>query len=1305
MDDGLETVYGTDDGNRNVMSEKVTGLASGIYREFERMIKRYDEDVVKELMPLIVNVLEGLDTALLQNIENDVELELLRDDNEQLMTQYDREKQHRKESEQKLLEYEDTNDQERRSLQNRLESLESSQKHSQLKLKNLTDQISRHEEREGELKKDYNILQKRHNEMLQNYAENIEKLKQATQFGDPVAASPRLFKLHIPRAHSPTYYNQEPPTPTKDSNVIQDSLPTPDAPQKTFLSKEKPNDSNLQLEIENTPVTRSRSVSTSSIEQTATETQASVIMSNKETEMTPDVEMSPQLAAVFASTPELKDGQQQVATSPRALLSGFSDMDAHNSLFMELDQDIISEIDDGANITDPAEFSVKSPDKLCGMGKEVENLITENSELRATKNALNIVKDDLILKVDELTAESELLRQDVAAVTHKKEELLDRIQELESELKKMKEQHHDLNRLPDGEEEEVPMAQRKRFTRVEMARVLMERNQYKERLMELQEAVRWTEMIRASREHPSFEKKNKSSVWKFFSGLFSTSTQPNKKPYPPANVKFNAPSSQVTPAPKQRSQTIASLGEKGKPFEFLDDGDATQRVKERREQYKKVKAHVKKDDGRVQAYGWSLPAKHQPPSKSIQPAESNRGCLVGVPVPVFCRPLLEKEPGTKIWCAAGVNLTGGRTRDGGSIVGASVFYSASNLEDGQNTSQTSESEVDKLDEELKQAKKEQEECQKNNLSSLVWICTSTQAVGKVTVVDANQPQNILDSFPVSDSYVLCICSVPGALESDYPSIEETEATTEDEKEKASDSKEEDKFGTVTLVSVSVPSTPRSTTPSSDRADQTSISSQEFKAEVGEANVSTNITSSTDAEEALRQAATTPQTQSKIGMEGVVPESKILNSQDQTDSDNESDVQQDPLGVTSLQSEAAKRARSASQDASDFLKDGLSVVQMENDFMYVEAEKMSSVKPTMWLGGQNGCLYVHSAVSQWRRCLHSLKLKDSILAIVYVKGRVFVAIADGSIAVFHRSADGQWDLNNYHLLDLGKPNHSIRCLMVVYDKVWCGVRNKIHIINPLMLKIEKSFDAHPRKESQVRQIAWQGDGVWVSIRLDSTLRLYHAHTCDHLQDVDIEPYVSKMLGTGKLGFSFVRITALKIACNRLWVGTGNGVIISIPLSEATKSTASNTGVRPGGVIRVYADSNSDTVRPGSMIPYCSITQAQLSFHGHRDAVKFFVAVPVIEKSIVSYGLGVWRNLKQGIASNVRSTTASGAPIAGDQQTSKNILVLSGGEGYIDFRQGDDEDEEAAGGNLGDMPNKQMKSERSHLIVWQVTGVSE
>ncbi|KAF6777156.1 hypothetical protein AHF37_03663 [Paragonimus kellicotti] len=44
---------------------------------------------------------------------------------------------------------------------------------------------------------------------------------------------------------------------------------------------------------------------------------------------------------------------------------------------------------------------------------------------------------------------------------------------------------------------------RKRFTRAEMSRVLSERNQYKERLMELQEAVRLSETLRAGQKgHP-----------------------------------------------------------------------------------------------------------------------------------------------------------------------------------------------------------------------------------------------------------------------------------------------------------------------------------------------------------------------------------------------------------------------------------------------------------------------------------------------------------------------------------------------------------------------------------------------------------------------------------------------------------------------------------------------------------------------------------------------------------------------------------------------------------------------------------
>jgi hypothetical protein len=73
------------------------------------------------------------------------------------------------------------------------------------------------------------------------------------------------------------------------------------------------------------------------------------------------------------------------------------------------------------------------------------------------------------------------------------------------------------------------MSQRKRFTRAEMARVIMERNQYKERLIDLQDAVRWTEYMRASKANDQggeqgsssstdkkddAEHKKKSTVWK-----------------------------------------------------------------------------------------------------------------------------------------------------------------------------------------------------------------------------------------------------------------------------------------------------------------------------------------------------------------------------------------------------------------------------------------------------------------------------------------------------------------------------------------------------------------------------------------------------------------------------------------------------------------------------------------------------------------------------------------------------------------------------------------------------------------------
>ncbi|XP_020278252.1 JNK-interacting protein 3 isoform X1 [Pseudomyrmex gracilis] len=1260
-----ETVYGTHEDSHVVMSEKVQSLAGSIYQEFEKMIARYDEDVVKDLMPLLVNVLECLDISYTENQEREVELELLREDNEQLVTQYEREKQLRKASDQKLLELEDVSEDERKELLSKIDSLESIVRMLELKTKNSHDHgtnaigasslpihssslhIGRLEEKEAELKREYSRLHDRYTELFKTHVDYMERTKMlvgSTERLESVSASrapsrlPSLGLAHMSRSSGPLSYGFQ----SLEASINADDVHEDIVPNAANLRTEML-DSSSEAAIE----TSDKSQLT---DQPLQENKTTAISRHE----SPETEVPPTL--ITPTTPTAYT--EKLATTPSGRSRTEREQRSGNTLYQELsfqDADALGEMDEGADITGslvhPGEYASSVNDNFFGMGKEVENLIMENNELLATKNALNVVKDDLIVKVDELTSEQEILREEIRSLQQARDRLRQRVAALEEELKKVKEEAEAAAKATKSDDEEdVPLSQRKRFTRVEMARVLMERNQYKERFMELQEAVRWTEMIRASKTDPSSISGGKGSVWKFFSNLFTGPADRGtlvRSAHTLPHVRYSAPANQVVPAPPldaMRRRTLKSRQD------FLDQGDTidtwffwlrvgcllvsrsseklvARRANERREQYRQVRAHVKKEDGRLQAYGWSLPGKPSAPVR--QPP---------VPVPVYCRPLQETEPGMKIWCGAGVNLSGGKTRDGGCMIGGSVFYAAEARETSNNKTEAEDA-VEHLDKELQENESQRLEAERweQQLSSLVWICTSTQKMSKVTVIDANNPADILEVFNVCQGHLLCIASVPGAKESDYAqsSNENSIRNLTNDNENNNGACED-----VTNANENIEQSDQKTAQDTDTA------------------VDKNKSESDDQ------------------------------SEDQANENTEkvTEDQNEPQSLESIDSETANLGKvhfiRCSADAHfSRLNDKSAVNEKAKEEVTEDTpiEKMSSVQPTMWLGAQNGAVYVHSAVAKWSVCLHSVKLRDAALAIVHVQGRVLVALADGTVTIFRRGADGQWDLSQYHVITLGSPQHSIRCMAAVSGKtVWCGYRNKIHVIDPISMTRECTVDAHPRRESQVRQLAWLGDGVWVSIRLDSTLRLYHAHTYQHLQDVDIEPYVSKMLGTGKLGFSFVRITALLISSNRLWIGTGNGVIISVPLSEsaggsmavARVQTNSNKGDAPGVGVRVFASDRG--VTPGSFIPYCSMAHAQLSFHGHRDAVKMFVAVP-----------------------------GHGGQSAVTDGTQPAMLVLSGGEGYIDFRVGDGEEtEENIDRSNAAVNNAEEHGEQSHLIVWQV-----
>ncbi|XP_051744526.1 C-Jun-amino-terminal kinase-interacting protein 3 isoform X13 [Ctenopharyngodon idella] len=1289
-----EVVYQDDYGAVSVMSERVSGLASSIYREFERLIKSYDEEVVKELMPLVVNVLENLDSVLTENQEHEVELELLKEDNEQLITQYEREKSLRKQAEEKFIEFEDALEADKKELQSMVETLELQTKQLELKTKNYSDQISRLEERESDMKKEYNALHQRHTEMIQTYVEHIERSKmsgsnqsESTGCGRTKTERPPSLSLFPGGDGMEDGSDSDSVAATPSSTGSKSNTPTSSVPSATVTPL---NDGLVSVEELN--MQRGCRKNTKKRLSRNMEVQVSQETRNVSIGMGSSDEWS-EFQEIIDSTPEL-----EMRLDSRIFGGGNSPSQGivneafginTDSLYHEIKDaksDIIGDVDAGAELL--GEFSVR--DDFFGMGKEVENLLTENKQLLETKNALNIVKNDLIAKVDELSSEQEVLREELETVKQSKSKVDQRVKELEEELKRLRAEA--LGASQDSKDEggddyssplqdDVAMTQRRRFTRVEMARVLMERNQYKERLMELQEAVRWTEMIRASRESPPLPEKKKSIIWQFFARLFSSSASPPpvKRPYTSVNIHYKSPA----PAGynQRRSQTMCQISTSNCILEFLpeelpsngvasllSDSALCTRREQRREQYRQVREHMRRKDGPMQTCGWSVPPRFKQngsqadstqdaAAKRTQANEKEDNRMKNVPVPVYCRPLVEKDPNRKLWCAAGVDLTGWKTTNQ-----EAATVKPSNGSDpltGEDEGGDGKSEQGSPEK-----KKPKELHEMDSMSSRVWILTSTHSGSKVVIIDANQPCSLVDQFNVCNAHVLCISSVPAASENDYPA---GEIFLE---QQAGDGASEEKGGVegmlagITIVGcatncsvVRSNCSSRTDTPVQDRSQAPT------------APVCRSLAVSQSAEEATEAIEVSEETGPSENTDSTL---RSFTEHVFTDnSHSEAGVPKEQVASAPIDSEEAGDDRAG-----------------------------TSAAPTMWLGAQNGWLYVHSAVSNWKKCLHSIKLKDSVLSLVHVKGRVLVALADGTLAIFHRAEDGQWDLSNYHLMDLGRPHHSIRCMAVVHDKVWCGNKNKIHVIQPKSMQIEKSFDAHPRKESQVRQLAWIGDGVWVSIRLDSTLRLYHALTHQHLQDVDIEPYVSKMLGTGKLGFSFVRITALLIGGNRLWVGTGNGVIISIPLTETVVLHRGQLlGLRAnkvsptssGGVIHVYADdSNSEK---SSFIPYCSMAQAQLCFHGHRDAVKFFVSVPG----------NVLATLNGSVLDSPSESQGSSAPADTEAQSLQNVLVLSGGEGYIDFRIGDGEDDETeeADGEAPQMKPALSKAERSHIIVWQVS----
>ena len=469
-----------------------------------------------------------------------------------------------------------------------------------------------------------------------------------------------------------------------------------------------------------------------------------------------------------------------------------------------------------------------------------------------------------------------------------------------------------------------------------------------------------------------------------------------------------------------------------------------------------------------------------------QKSDNDNVVTLPVPVPIHCRPL----------------ATSSQIQSNGQSTGLRIWCAAAvDLSGGEAGFPRSKSTLDTSNKDVTFDSDMPTELRnlspEYRLSTLTWICSVSHSRSKITIVNMkSSPSEILDSFFVK-THLFCICSVPGAKNDD------------------------------TILDIS----------KDDLSAGSVLVERTFTKK-------SNVTKTADEEP--KEESTS---QDKL--------SNYLNYYKKSPS-------------TETDETVPKEDETQEETA-----DG-------------SHKPMSTVLPTMFAGGQNGRIYMYSSVTQWSELIDYVDLSDSVLSINHYRGKILASLANGELCVFSRDPEGgEWNLRSYIVVNLNnclnvdisptndKPNkkvYPIRCSTVAGSNIWCGYRNLVMVFRIDDLKLLNVHAAHSTNEEQVRLLATvsyndEADQFVICIlRLDCVIRIYQNYApFDCIYTVDLEPTINKFLVcnlsnqrgqrdsqqseqelNSKVGvINFIRFTAIKVTENRIWLGTANGVILTIP----------------------------------------------------------------------------------------------------------------------------------------------------------------
>ncbi|XP_016373486.1 rho guanine nucleotide exchange factor 10-like protein isoform X2 [Sinocyclocheilus rhinocerous] len=209
-----------------------------------------------------------------------------------------------------------------------------------------------------------------------------------------------------------------------------------------------------------------------------------------------------------------------------------------------------------------------------------------------------------------------------------------------------------------------------------------------------------------------------------------------------------------------------------------------------------------------------------------------------------------------------------------------------------------------------------------------------------------------------------------------------------------------------------------------------------------------------------------------------------------------------------------------------------------------SEVLSKIGNTICVGLLDGNILVYGSVDTAAQCLLTFCNPEGcpVLCLKHSANFLFAGLSNGKVAVYNRKSgvtEGFWDPDSCRHVVIGCA--PVLKLLQIDECVWASCANQVSVIEGSSLRTQ-SFEVHPDPMVSVTHMVRAGGGVWMAFSEGSSLRLFHTETLEHLQEINISTpsaYLSR-------GQKSVCVTSLLICQGLLWVGTAQGIIVTLPV---------------------------------------------------------------------------------------------------------------------------------------------------------------